>query len=269
MKIGAAIMVHNMAPFIGACVRSLSWTNGIYLYNDHSTDGTISVTRKYATTPLVVENSKNKSVAFKKGELEVRNYVIKKAFSELKVDVLLIVDADELISSKLKPVILKSFSDKSVDSIAFTTWQLYTRKKYIHFWETKINGTSMIDPHTRVIKSGKIFTPLFENGSHPIILPTKHTKCFNGPYHFHLKYYHLSTLPNYSIFFLPKFLTKKAVAPYLRNLPFNLPKDISKSIGIIKWTGLPRYKNTPHYSSARVKFTDPKEALIHPKDKNE
>jgi len=267
LRIGACIMVHNMAPFIGACVRSLQWTDGIFIYDDHSTDKSIEVAQKHSTIPIKIERSKKDGVAFEMGELETRNYVIDHAFEELNVDVLLISDADEVFSSLLRPKIVESFMYANTDGVAFSIWHLYDNKRYIHFWETKINGVDMIDPHTRIIKKNRHFTPLFGDGSHPILEPTINTICLHGPYHFHLKYYYKSTLPNYSIYFLPERPTKDDIAPYLRVLPFELPDDIKSAISLIDWNNIPFYKETPHYSSKRVKFANPNEALIHPKDK--
>ena len=267
LKIGACVMVHNMAPFVGACVQSLQWTDGIFIYDDHSTDGGVEVARLQSKLPIKVEYSKNKDVAFERGELETRNYVIDQAFEKLNVDILVIADADELFSSSLRSKIIDSFKNLNTDGVAFSIWHLYDEKQYIHFWETKINGVDMIDPHTRIIKRGRHFAPLFEDGSHPILEPTKRTVCFNGHYHFHLKYHHKSTPPNYSIYFLPERLRKEDVLPYFRPLPFELPNDVRSAISLVGWDSIPPYKETPHHSSERVKFTDPSEALIHPKDK--
>lgn len=266
-RIGACIMVHNMAPFIGACVQSLQWTDGIFIYDDHSTDKSVEVAQEHSTIPIKVEQSKKDGVAFERGELETRNYVIDRAFEELNVDILLIVDADEVFSSLLRPRIVESFMNSDMDGMMFSIWHLYDNTRYIHFWETKINGVDMIDPHTRVIKKNRHFTPLFEDGSHPILEPTINTVCLHGPYHFHLKYYHKSTLPNYSIYFLPERPTENDISPYLRVLPFELPDDVKSAISLIDWKNIPFYKETPHYSSKRVRFTNPSDALIHPKDK--
>jgi glycosyltransferase involved in cell wall biosynthesis len=267
LKIGACIMVHNMAPLIGACIKSLQWVDGVFIFDDHSTDGSIKVAKKYSKVPIKIEKSSTGSLAFEEGELQSRNYILEQAFKKLGADVMVIVDADEMLSSIIKPKIIEIFSDSSIDSIMFSTWHLYDEQKYLHFWETTVNGVKMIDPHTRVVRTGKRFTPLFNDGSHPILEATTATKCLHGPYHFHLKYHYRSTLPNYSIYFLPERPTSSNVAPYLRKLPFKLPKDIASAMLVVDWDKMPFYKETPHHTIQRVKFTDPSEALIHPKDR--
>lgn len=260
-------MVHNMAPLIGACIKSLQWVDGIFIFDDHSTDGSLEIARQHSNVPVKFERSSANDVAFKKGELESRNYVLSRAFRELDADVMVIVDADEMLSSLIKPKITELLNDSSADGIAFSTWHLYDEKRYLHFWEATINGVKMIDPHTRVVKPEKRFTPLFDDGSHPILEATSSTRCFHEPYHFHLKYHYRSKFPNYSIYFLPERPTVSDVAPYLRELPFELPKDIASAISVIDWDKIPYYKETPHHALQRVKLTNPNEALVHPKDK--
>lgn len=260
-------MVYNMAPLIGACVKSLQWVDGIFIFDDHSTDGSIEAAQKYFKVPIKFERSSVSNMAFKKGELESRNYILDQAFKELEADIMVIADADEMLSSLIKPKIIELINDSSADSIMFSTWHLYDERRYLHFWETTVNGVKMIDPHTRIIKPGKHFTPLFDGGSHPILEAVSTTKCLHGPYHFHLKYHHQSTFPNYSIYFLPERPTASDVAPYIRELPFKLPEDIRSALSVIDWDKMPYHKETPHHTLQRIKFTDPNEALIHPKDK--
>lgn len=267
LKIGACIMVHNMAPLIGACVKSLQWVDSIFIFDDHSTDESVKIAQKYSKVPIKSEKSSAGSFAFQEGELQSRNYVLDQAFKRLGTDVMIIIDADEMLSSIIKLKITEIFNDSSIDSVMFSTWHLYNERRYLHFWETTVNEVKMIDPHTRIVRPGKRFTPLFNDGSHPILEATITTKCLHGPYHFHLKYHYRSTLPNYSIYFLPERPTSSDVAPYLRKLPFELPKDITSAMSIIDWDKMPFYKETPHHAVQRVKFADPNEALIHPKDK--
>lgn len=259
-------MVHNMAPFIGACVRSLQWANGIFIYDDNSDDGSLDVALKQSRIPIKFERSREKEVAFKRGELQARNYILRRAFQELQVDIMVIVDADELLSESIMPKLLWVFSDPDTDSAVFPTWHLYDERRYLHFWETEINGVRMVDPHTRIVKRGKYFTPLFQDGSHPIIEPTSRTACLNGPYHFHLKYHKDSTFPNYSIYFMPERITEADVAFYLKPLPFVLPHDIQIGLAMIAWDKMPFYKETPHHPISRVIYTDSNQGLIHPKD---
>ena len=268
LKIGACIMVHNMAPLIGACVKSLQWVDGIFIFDDHSTDGSLEVARRHSNIPIKFEQSSANDVAFKTGELKSRNYVLGQAFQELGADVMVIVDADEMLSLLIKPKIIEIFNDSFAYSIMFSTWHLYDEQRYLHFWETTVNKVKMIDPHTRIIKPGKRFTPLFDDGSHPILEAASTTQCLHGPYHFHLKYHHRNTFPNYSIYFLPERPTASDVAPHIRELPFKLPEDIRSALSVIDWDKMPYYKETPHHALQRIKFTDPSETLIHPKDKH-
>lgn len=266
-KIGACIMVHNMAPLIGACIKSLQWTDGIYLFDDLSTDNTIEIAKRNSVLPLIVEKSKATKVAFENSELQTRNYVIDRAFDKLKADVMIIIDADEMLSSSCKPDILKAFSNPEVDSVALTMWHLFDTERYLHFWQTEINNVLMIDPHTRVIRKGRHYESNITDGSHPIINANQKTVCLHKPFHFHLKYFFKSTFPNYSLYFLPERIKESDAAPYLKSLPFELPADISSALSCVNWNMMPEYKQTPHYESSRIKFSDPTEALIHPKDR--
>src|SRR3989344_8367938 len=177
MKIGVVTMVKDMGLFLPAVLQSLSWVDGIYVYDDNSSDDTQSILRHFDKVPIRLEISKDPAPAFSRGEMRVRNYVIERAFEELRVDILILVDGDELVSSKLKDVICDKMADGEFDSICFSTWHLYDPAHYLHFLETKINGVDLIDPHTRVITRGKRFEPLveFKDGSHPIINPTSKT----------------------------------------------------------------------------------------------
>ena len=259
-------MVHNMAPFIRACIESLQWVDSIFIYDDHSTDKSLELALKQSRIPIEYELSNSPDLAFNTSEMNIRNHIIKEAFRKLKVDVLIIADADELFSEELKKVIIENFKDPQVDSLMFSTWHMYDENRYLHFWETKINSKLFVDPHTRVIRNGRRFTPLFGDGSHPIIKATDKTRYLDGFYHFHLKYHKKSGLPNYSLNFLPKHITEKAAAPYIRSLPLELSKNVKHALKLVKWNQLKSYKETPHYDGKRVKLTYPAQALIHPKD---
>lgn len=258
-----------MASLIGACVKSLQWTDGIFIFDDHSTDNSIEVAKHHSIIPIVFEKSKNQNVAFIHSELETRNYVIDRAFDKLKTDVMIIIDADELLSIQSRSEIIKAFTDSAIESVSLSIWHLFDEHRYLHFWQTEINGTFLIDPHTRIIRKGKHFVSNISDGSHPIINATEKTVCLHKPFHFHLKYFYKSTFPNYSLYFLPERITEEDAKPFLRELPFEIPNDIREAISSIDWVLMPEYKETPHYNSERVKFLDPSEALIHPKDRTQ
>lgn len=261
----ACVMVHNMAPTVGACIQTLQWTDGIFLFDDHSTDQSAAVSVRMSKTPIVVESSPFADVAFRVGEMRVRNRMIDSAFSTFDADAVVVVDADELVHVGLRAVINRAFATDTVDSIAFTTWHLFDAQRYLHFWPTTINGVAMLDPHTRVIRrSGKRFVPLFPDGSHPILEATPSTLCLHAPLHFHLKYHKFSKLPNYSLPFLPERIRERDAAPFLRALPFRLPDDIAAALARIDWQASPLYDHTPHYGMTRRLSEE--SAWVHPRD---
>ena len=122
-------MVHNMAPFMRACINSLQWVDAVFLYDDHSVDGSAEIAKKESRVPIVCEVSKNSKPAFTVGELKVRNYVLDRAFDTLGVDVMLIADADEIFSSLLRDQIVRAFRDPKINSVAFPILHLYDEKR--------------------------------------------------------------------------------------------------------------------------------------------
>ncbi len=267
IKIGAAIMARNAEFFIEAAISSLSWVDGVYLYDDNSIDRTVNIARNAATVFFVVDESKDIDSVFRRGEKNVRNHIIQRAFSLLKCDVLILLDSDELLCSNLKPIIYDVFSDPKIDSLCFSIWHLYSLNKYLHFWETHMNGVYMIDPHIRVIRQNKKFENNFPDGSHPFIRTTDFTRCIHGSYHYHLKYFRESPYPNYALNFLPKYPSAIDVAPYLRRLPAPLPEDIRANIQRIDWNHSSRI-DTDYYKSykrERILLTSD-QVNIHPRD---
>ncbi len=266
MKIGVAIMVNNMEDVVSSCISSVNWTNGIYIFNDHCTDKTIDLIRENCKTKLIIENSPFDKTAFEHSELKTRNYIIQNAFLKLGVDALILLDADELISDIIKPVIISAFSNEKIDRIAFNIWHLFDEKRYFHIWETCINNIYMVDPHIRIIKKGVLFQPRYSDGSHPGIKFTENTLCVNGAYHFHMKYMKKLKLPNYSFYFLPKYIKDKDAKPFLRKINFSLPVDIKKSLKLLA-TNNTKLVELKHHSEIRTKLDNISDALIHPRDK--
>jgi glycosyltransferase involved in cell wall biosynthesis len=267
LSIGAAMMARNAEALVGHSIASLSWVDGIYLYDDNSTDGTIRAAKQATRVPLVVEGGKEREAIFKRGEMAARNAMTNRAFERLGCDVLVLIDSDELMSRPLGDVISEAFADPLIDSLCLSMWHLFDERHYLHFWETHMNGIYMIDPHIRVIRKNKRYQPGFADGSHPFIKTTDYTQCVHGPYHFHMKYHHLSPYPNYALSFLPKRLTWASVEGFLRDLPFTLPDDIETVLSSIDWSAM-EIQETDYYGAyetSRVSIS-PAEALVHPRD---
>ena len=235
MSVGAVILARNMEATIGATVSSLSWVDGIYLYDDSSSDRTIAVAKDRAETRLVVERTKAATPAFQRGECAVRNFAIDQAFASLDCDILLSIDADELVAASLRQHLARMTPDCGYTRISLSMWHLFDRAHYLHFWEQNINGAHMIDPHTRVFTRGTYFEDIYSDGSHPAIVSGSDTLFLHEGLHFHLKYYHCSPYPNDRLDFLPRRIDKDSAAPYLRHLPFKLPSDVSAAIDLLDW----------------------------------
>lgn len=266
MKIGAALMVRNMEWCVGAAISCLEWVDAIYLLDDHSSDATTELAKAHSAVRVTVERSPFDRIAFVEGECGVRNYMLERAFATTGADVLVLLDGDEILSSEVRPQIERAFAS-GADSIYLSTFHLFDLASYLHFWETKIDGMLLIDPHMRVVSRQKRYVPLFASGAHPIIPSTAATACVTEPLHFHLKYFHCSGQANYSLTFLPKWLDRDTVAPLLRQLPSPLPPSIVSAIGKVRWpsrrTDSDYYR---HFKIKRVHFGDLGQALIHPRD---
>src|ERR1700733_11036933 len=228
-------MARNASFFIAPVIRSLSWVDSLYLYDDQSSDNTASIARHSTERPFVIERGLAQQPAFARGELAARNYVVQRAFDECNCDVLLLVDSDELFSSSLRSIILETFADPHLDSLCVSSWHLYTTRQYIHCWETHMNGVYMVDPHIRVIRPGRVFEASYSDGSHPYIRTTDFTHCIHGPHHYHLKYFHQSPFPNYALNFLPKYPCRADVRPFLRTLPHRLSHDVRHHLKEVPW----------------------------------
>lgn len=235
MKIGVAILARDMAPFIGAAVRSVSWADAIYLYDDGSTDGTADIAQQAATNPIRITRSPDTRTAFERGEAIVRNEIMDAAFSELSPDLLISLDADELLGQDLRSLLELEWKRSRFDSVCMPTWHLYDERRYLHVYEQKVGRTALPDPHVRIATGGLRFVDSCPDGKHPYIPMSPFTLVLNGPYHFHLKYYYLSTYPNHSLGFLPSRFDEASAGPYLRNLPFELPSDIQAALESVAW----------------------------------
>ncbi|MBK8037256.1 MAG: glycosyltransferase [Verrucomicrobiaceae bacterium] len=271
MKIGACLMVRNMRCTIGAAIASLSnVADSIYLLDDNSADDSAKVAIAHATVPIVVDRADDRVCAFARGELEVRNTMIETAFERLQCDVLVLSDADELFSPLTRALITSVMNQNSpYNSVCIPIYHLHQTDTYFHIWQTEFNGVRLIDPHVRIIRRGVKYQALFKDGSHPTIPPTAATFCCPGPYHYHLKYYHLSPFPNYAFDFLPRYFSIEQARPYLMPLDHTLDNSLLQLIQELDWP--PSKQDADYYSayeSRRNLQQSAEQVLVHPRDRN-
>jgi len=250
MLIGAVILAHNMAPLISMAVQSLGWTDGIFLFDDHSDDGTADAARRSASVPLVVETSQFPDLAFAFGELTVRNYICQRAFEVLGVEVVCVVDADELLLGSIRPVIEEKMRE-GYSSISMSTWHLVDRRTYLRFRETTINGLLQVDPHVRIFTRQRGYSPLEVGESHPIVESDRETWHTHAPYHFHLKYLRGSPYPNSSLSNLPERPSAVDIEPFSARLPFKAPEEVLAMLEEFGRMGEPNVGQRPRYGTHR------------------
>lgn len=70
----AAILARNSAGTIPYAIRSVSWCDAIFLFDDHSSDGTAETAT--GSIPIHIEQSPFRRLAFAEGELRVRNHML-------------------------------------------------------------------------------------------------------------------------------------------------------------------------------------------------
>jgi hypothetical protein len=251
LKIGAVILAHNMAPLIQAAVWALNWTDGIFLFDDHSDDGTAEVARQAARVPLVVEPSELPKLAFAFGELTVRNYICQRAFETLGLDVVCVVDADELLLGTIRPVIEQKVNE-GYSAVSMSTWHLTDAQTYLRFRETTINGLVQVDPHVRIFTAKRSYSPLRADESHPIVKADRETWHTHGPYHFHLKYLRGSPYPNSSLANLPERPSAADIDPFSAHLPFKTPAEVATALDLMDWPAGTDSSSRPRYGTHRM-----------------
>lgn len=236
VRIGALIIVRDMANVIPAAVRSLSWLDALYLFDDGSSDDSVKRALDCAAMPVHVERTTLPAPMFEYGELSVRNTLIRKAFQTLRTDYLVLLDADELLDYRLRPYI-ESLGSGGFNSIALTCNHLYDPQSYLHVFEAECNGVTMVDPHIRVITPGLEFIEgVYPGCGHPYIAASDRTFCLDGPFHFHLKYWCESTYSNQSLDFLPPKVTEESAGNHLRKLRYSIPGNILDLVNSIDWS---------------------------------
>lgn len=243
MKIVAASIVRNEEKYIDSMLKSINWTDEIVLYNDHSTDCTVSKALAFSelnnNKVKIIEPLSNKTMFSLladgsrdlKNEINIRNTFISKVFSDYSPDAVVLIDGDELISIKLRKYIRRVLKDKKYNSIAFTCNHLYDTKRRLIVYPATWNGVSMIDPHVRVLTKLIRYTPGEYPGVPDCMLKfSDKTLCLDDSIHFHLKYLKSLKNINYSLRFLPKDVSEFEKTKYIQPISKILPIDIRKLV---------------------------------------
>jgi glycosyltransferase involved in cell wall biosynthesis len=93
-KISAIVPAYNEEDNIENCLRSLDWVDELIVVDSFSTDSTVTIAKKYASN--VIQHKYNYSA-------DQKNWIIPQA----KYEWIILVDADERVSCRLKEEILK------------------------------------------------------------------------------------------------------------------------------------------------------------------
>lgn len=91
-----AILARNSARTIPYAIQSVSWCDAVFLFNDHSSDGTAAAATAVSSIPIHVEQSPFHESAFEEGELRVRNHMLARVKRTFGADAVVLLDADEI-----------------------------------------------------------------------------------------------------------------------------------------------------------------------------
>lgn len=244
MKIIAASIIKNVAPFIESMINSISWVDKIILYNDHSTDKTGEIVSNLSNRTngpeinLIKPLFRRSMISYLPDgsrdlqyEMKIRNTFIEYIFSNFDLDALVLIDGDELMSKNFKVFIEKIIKDPLHDSIAITCNHILDKKTYLHIYETTWNNVFMVDPHVRVLtKLQKYQRGEYKDVPDCFIKPSPRTLCLDGAYHYHLKYIKDLKQRNYALRFLPKYLDNLSIKKYSQKNRYSFPSDLKELI---------------------------------------
>lgn len=239
MKLISASIIRNVENFIVPMIESIQWVDHIVIVDDHSDDQTtkrLSGLRSKYNTPITVVEPWFTGTMFSvddtkrnvSREMEIRNHFIDFLFNDFKPDALILIDGDELMSENLKEHIIQARKE-DYDSTAFTCNHLFSRDTYLHVYEQRWNGVTMVDPHVRVLFKKKYY----QHGEWVdvpdcFLKHTGNTKCLDGPFHYHLKYVNGLSKVNHSFKFMSSVIDSSKDREYIKPLRHGLPEDINR-----------------------------------------
>lgn len=140
-KLSALIITYNEMGYIERCIDSISFADEIIVVDSFSTDGTFDYLRNHPKVRVIQHPFENFTAQ--------KSYALKQATH----DWILFVDADEVVSDKLKAEIVETISDPNSceaywfyrtfmfknEKLRFSGWQ--TDKNHRLFRRSKVNFT--------------------------------------------------------------------------------------------------------------------------------
>lgn len=121
--ISAVVLARNEEKDIEDCLKSLSWADEVIIVDDHSTDKTVQIAKKY--TNRILTRSLDEDFASQ------RNFGLEKAKGEW----VLFIDPDERIDKKLVSEIKEAIEENRFDGLCFKR-QDYFLGRWLRFGET-------------------------------------------------------------------------------------------------------------------------------------
>lgn len=119
-KLSVVIITKNEEANIGRCLKSVEWADEIVVVDSGSTDRTADICREFGVVFIETEW---------KGFGTTKDF----AFSKAKNDWILSIDADEVVSDKLKDEIIAVLKDEQRKNAYKIRFEIYYLKRKIRF----------------------------------------------------------------------------------------------------------------------------------------
>ena len=146
----AIVHTYNEEKNLAACLEALRWVDEIIVIDMYSTDKTIEIAERYGAQVYLHENMGYADPA--------RNFGLGKATK----DWILVVDADEKVTEKLKQAVINRVLSKTANNAEYGAYSVGLHDYMFGRWVKYGNSTAEIFP--RVLKRGKAHWPIEVHG---------------------------------------------------------------------------------------------------------
>jgi glycosyltransferase involved in cell wall biosynthesis len=143
-NLSVALAVFNEEQNLGACLKSVcGWVKEIVIVDGESTDRTVEIAQKFGAKVIKVQNQKNFHI----------NKMM--AINECKGEWILQLDADEIVSQKLKNEILQAINPKTTPYNLNQVNGFIMKRKNFFMGQWLSKGGQYPDYTVRLYKKGK------------------------------------------------------------------------------------------------------------------